>query len=186
LAGYGRSIGCSEWPLKAQGQTRFIFNARATHAGIESPLPHAAGRWSQRRRDRRWCEPLSARGDRRAADNRYVALPYRNIGYPAMSAWELREVQQKLKAQGMRNVDEHMIFEALDRMRVRVEEAKLKTKAARRQATRIPVAPVSKAVSKPQPLQEQSLTDENPAASTVDEDPFSQPIRPFDEISISR
>lgn len=119
-------------------------------------------------------------------DNRYVALPYRNIGYPAMSAWELREVQQKLKAQGMRHVNEHMIFEALDRMRVRIEEAKQKTKAARRQATRIPIAPVPKVVQKTEPAQEQVPTSENPPASAVDDDPFAQPIRPFDEISISR
>jgi putative transposase len=120
------------------------------------------------------------------ADNRYVALPYRNIGYPAMSAWELREVQQKLKAQGMRHVNEHMIFEALDRMRVRIEEAKQKTKAARRQATRIPAAPVSKVEQKPELAPTNTLKGENSVASMIEEDPFSQPIRPFDEISVSR
>lgn len=120
------------------------------------------------------------------ADNRYVPLPYRNIGYPAMSAWELREIQQKLKAQGMRHVDEHMIFEALDRMRLRVEEARQKTKAARRQATRIPTAPIPKAMPKPQPVHEQAALSDIPPPSMIDDDPFSQPIRPFDEISISR
>ncbi|MBI3774503.1 MAG: Mu transposase C-terminal domain-containing protein, partial [Gammaproteobacteria bacterium] len=119
-------------------------------------------------------------------DERYSPLPYRNIGHPAMSAWELREVQQTLKAQGLRNVDEPMIFEALDRMRVRVEESKQKTKAARRQATRIPAAPMPKAAPKSQTVPDQSLTMENNEASAAVDDPFSQPIQPFDEISISR
>lgn len=119
------------------------------------------------------------------ADYRYVPLSYRNIGYPAMSAWELRDVQQKLKAQGMRHVDEHMIFEALERMRMRVEEARQKTKAARRQATRIPVASMPKATPKPQPI-EQSVLLETSVANFADDDPFAHPIQPFDEISISR
>ncbi len=119
-------------------------------------------------------------------DSRYVPLPYRNIGHPVMSAWELREVQQKLKAQGMRHVDEHMIFEALDRMRVRVEEAKHKTKAARRQATRTPVVPPPKTPSISLPTQDQTLSSGSPAAVSVEDDPFAQPILPFDEISVSR
>ncbi|MET3115843.1 putative transposase [Undibacterium sp. GrIS 1.8] len=120
-------------------------------------------------------------------DQRYVPLPYRNIGYPAMSAWELREVQQTLKTQGMRNVDEHMIFEALDRMRVRIEEAKQKTKAARRQQTRIPLPKLPVVVfSKIHSPADKSMNQNERNFGMAEDDPFAQPIKPFDEISIIR
>lgn len=117
------------------------------------------------------------------ADNRYVPVPYRDIGHPAMSLWELKEVQRTLKDQGTRQVDEHLIFEALERMRARVEEAQQKTKAARRQVTRIPVP--RRPPVKPVPL------DRNPisaggSVTSEENDPFAQPIRPFDDLSVSR
>lgn len=117
------------------------------------------------------------------ADNRYVPLPYRNIGHPAMSLWELKEVQRILKEQGTRDVDEHLIFEALDRMRARIEEAQQKTKAARRQATRIPVPP-RQAAKPPAPPSSSASSIESPSAT--DDDPFAQPVRPFDDLSVSR
>ena len=124
------------------------------------------------------------------ADNRYVSIAYRNIGKPAMSAWELKEVQQALKAEGKRDVDEHMIFEALERMRARIEEAKQKTKAARRQATRNPqsngVRPVATPMPKlPNPAPDAYVT-HSATSPAPDDDPFAQPIQPFDEISLTR
>src|SRR5690606_20869351 len=72
------------------------------------------------------------------ADNRYLTVPYRDIGYPAMSAWELKEVLGRLRTEGRRDIDENLIFQTLEKMRARVADAKEKTKAARRKATRIP------------------------------------------------
>lgn len=119
-------------------------------------------------------------------DNRYVPLPYRNIGYPSMSAWELREVQQHLKAQGIRHVDEHIIFEALNRMRVRVEAAQQKTKAARRQATRIPMTQKPKTVTNSKLIPDHTILVETPGNNMVEDDPFAQPVQPFDEIAVFR
>jgi putative transposase len=116
-------------------------------------------------------------------DGRYTALPYRNIGYPAMSAWELREVQARLKAEGRRGVDENLIFEALERMRSKVEEAKQKSKAARRQATRNPAAAKHHV---PKPTAPPSSPFGPTLASAIEVDPFDQPIRPFDEVSLVR
>lgn len=116
-------------------------------------------------------------------DGRYTALPYRNIGYPAMSAWELREVQARLKAEGRRGVDENLIFEALERMRSKVAEAKKKSKAARRQATRNP-ATAKHFVPKPQAPP--SVSHLSAPTSTIEPDPFDEPIRPFDEVSLVR
>ena len=119
------------------------------------------------------------------ANGQYAALPYRNIGHPAMSAWELREVQQVLKVQGTSNVNEHVIFDALDRMRVRIEAAKHKTKSARRQATRTPVATIPKATSS-HPGSDQISPKGADEIKQDQDDPFAQPVQPFDEISISR
>lgn len=114
------------------------------------------------------------------ADNRYTTVPYRNIGMPAMSAWELKTVLAYLKAEGRHGVDEHLIFEALNRMRARVEEAKSKTKAARRQSTRTP-KPVTAPAAQPAATDTAAAT-----ASHIEDDPFALPIKPFDEVSLSR
>ncbi|MEA9589207.1 Mu transposase C-terminal domain-containing protein [Xanthomonas sp. WHRI 10064A] len=116
-------------------------------------------------------------------DGRYTALPYRNIGYPAMSAWELREVQARLKAEGRRGVDENLIFEALERMRSKVAEAKQKSKAARRQATRNPATANHHF---PKPMASSSVSYLPAPTSTIEPDPFDEPIRPFDEVSLVR
>ncbi|WP_343618405.1 Mu transposase C-terminal domain-containing protein [Ralstonia sp.] len=121
-------------------------------------------------------------------DSRYVAIPYRDLGHPAMSAWELKEVQQALKAEGRRDVDEYAIFAALERMRTRIEDAKEKTKAARRQAVRAPVAMGAKPTAKrTEPGPEVGAQGDKAAAfSTAEDDPFASPIVPFDEISVAR
>lgn len=111
----------------------------------------------------------------------YVTIPYRNIGRPAMSAWELKELQRQLREEGAKSVDENTIFEALGRMRTLVESAVQKTKAARRQATRNPA--VLQVADKPRvPV---ALPEQSPPA-WIEEDPFAQPIVPFEDISVSR
>jgi len=116
-------------------------------------------------------------------EKRYAPLPYRDIAHPAMSLWELKEVQRTLKEQGSRQVDEFLIFETLDRLRARVEEAQQKTKAARRQAARIPVP--SKPAHKPIVIESSEEVPPNDQGDLTD-DPFAVPIRPFDDLSASR
>jgi putative transposase len=110
----------------------------------------------------------------------YYPIAYRDMGHPPMSAWELKEVQRKLKEQGRSNIDEHAIFDALGRMRNVVEQSVQKSKAARRQATRTP----------PKVMVKDKLpgaaTQAGQSASTIEEDPFAQPIQPFDDVAISR
>lgn len=115
------------------------------------------------------------------ADNRYTAIPYRNIGLPALSAWELKAVQAKLKEEGRRDIDEELIFEALNRMRARIEAAKGKTKSARRQAARVP-----KTNTEVRPKLSLLPAVAPAAPSLAEEDPFAVPILPFDEVSVSR
>lgn len=115
-------------------------------------------------------------------DNRYSTIPYRNIGLPAISVRELQEAQRLLRERGDSAVDEGTIFAAIDRMRSRVDEAKLKTKAARRQIARRPKGddPVA-TPAKTAPVRP-AIT---PLAPGID-DPFTMPITPFDEISLVR
>lgn len=110
----------------------------------------------------------------------YYPIPYRDMGHPAMSAWELKEVQRVLKEQGRSNIDEHAIFDALGRMRSVVEQSVHKTKAARRQATRVP----PKVVLKEKPLSNTEFVPQPVPA--IEDDPFAQPIQPFDDVSVSR
>jgi putative transposase len=110
----------------------------------------------------------------------YFPIPYRDVGHPAMSAWELKEVQRLLKEQGRKEINEHTIFEALGRMREVVEKSQHKSKAARRQATRkVPAPPPKAEATYP------ANFDARPILA-MEDDPFAEPIRPFDEVSIQR
>ncbi len=127
--------------------------------------------------------------------HRYCAIPYRNLAHPPMSLFELKEVRRKLEEEGRRDVDEQLIFDSLDRMRARVEEATQKSKAARRYVQR--AARPSAGV--PQPAGRSPSRGGAPASPTVtafpftalpaatfDDDPFAMPVRPFEELALKR
>jgi putative transposase len=67
---------------------------------------------------------------------RYFEIPYRNTVHPPISAWELREVRRTLKEEGRKSVNEDLIFDAYNRLRVLEAEAVHETKKARRAAQR--------------------------------------------------
>ncbi|PZP81035.1 MAG: urease subunit beta, partial [Stenotrophomonas maltophilia] len=69
---------------------------------------------------------------------RYISVPYRNVGHPAISAGELREAKKRIKADGKSAVDEERIFQSIESNRKLVEESTAKSKAARRQAAKAP------------------------------------------------
>ncbi len=68
----------------------------------------------------------------------YIAIPYRNLGHPAVSVGELREAQRAIRAEGKAAVDEDRIFDSIRRNRQLVDESVSKTKAARRQHAKRP------------------------------------------------
>lgn len=134
-------------------------------------------------------------------DNLYVPLPYRNIGYPAMSLYELKEVRKSLAEEGIRDVDESLIFERLERSRKRVAEAVEKSKVARRalarshaSAKRAPSPTGRSASSSSAPESKtQSATSVSAAApppavtrQVVEDDIFAEPVMPFDELGMRR
>lgn len=66
----------------------------------------------------------------------YFKIPFADQTLPAMSIWEYQQAKAKLKRDGVASVNEHAILRAITEMRTYVEEAKERTKKARRQAQR--------------------------------------------------
>lgn len=65
----------------------------------------------------------------------YFPIPYRTMRYPAISQWELREINKRIKEQRAGKVDEYDIFEAYERMDRIKDDAKSSTKTERRKAS---------------------------------------------------
>lgn len=103
----------------------------------------------------------------------YYAIPYRDTSHPAISIWELREARRRLDDEGGRIIDEAAIFAAYDRMREIEDEAKAKTKAARRATQRrsMGIGATAKTVT-PSPVGQQEQLS---MLTTLD-------IQPFDEM----
>lgn len=123
--------------------------------------------------------------------HQYFEIPYRNTAHPAISVWELRAAQQRVKEEGRAHVDEETIFEAVGRMRERVEAAITKTKAARRQLHRMKTTQQSakarqiKASTVSASPAPSSSSTPAPAPSPLDSDDiFSMPIQPFDDLTV--
>ena len=62
----------------------------------------------------------------------HFVIPYRNTSHPSMTVWELRAVQKQLKADGVVDINEDLIFEALDKMRELERQSVEKTKKHRK------------------------------------------------------
>jgi putative transposase len=127
-------------------------------------------------------------------DRAYTPLPYRNIGYPAMSLYELNEIRRRMTEEGIRDMDEELIFQQLERSRKRVAEAVQKSKVARRAQARSH-ASVRPKVPEPSPAPpaaqspvvfEPRRPSQAPSGSAAEEDIFAEPIRPFDELGMRR
>lgn len=97
----------------------------------------------------------------------YFKIPFADQSLPSMSIWEYRQAQELLKKQGAKSVDERQILGAITELRSKVEEAKEKTKKARRQAQRrvehekkiSPAAPVPTPPLLPSPITPEGLID---------------------------
>ena len=62
----------------------------------------------------------------------YFPIPYRNLSYPSMTLWELKKIRGELKAQSKDSSNEHLIFEAYEKM-LEIEKASvLSSKKSRR------------------------------------------------------
>jgi putative transposase len=101
----------------------------------------------------------------------YFEIPYRNTAHPPISVWELREVRRKLKDEGCQSVNEDLIFDAYNRLRVLEAAAVHATKKARREAQR---RRGHGPVERPRPAPVPSVPDHQLARA--------EDIQPFEEI----
>jgi putative transposase len=119
--------------------------------------------------------------------NQYFPIPYRNAAHPPVSVWELRSAQKRLKDEGRAHVDESAIFEAVSRMRERVEASVTKTKAARRQLHRIRTTEKRASLASPRPagpLLLPAAPFEGSRGTLASEDIFAIPVLPFDDLGV--
>lgn len=131
------------------------------------------------------------------ATNAYTPLPYRNIGHPAVSLFELKEVKRRLAEEGRKDIDENLLFEQIERQRERVAAAVQKSKSARRAQARshdsaktVPPPAAQRPALRPSTPRPEGMAGDSPVSLTelhgVEEDIFAEPIRPFDEIGMRR
>jgi putative transposase len=66
----------------------------------------------------------------------YFQIPFADQSLPSMSIWEYQQAKERLKKEGVKSVNEHQILRAITELRSHVEDAKERTKTARRQAQR--------------------------------------------------
>ena len=66
------------------------------------------------------------------AGNTYIAIPYRDRTRPPVSRWEILAAEKRLREAGYAQVDEVLIFQAIEEMRRLEKESEHKTKKARR------------------------------------------------------
>jgi len=109
----------------------------------------------------------------------YYAIPYRDTSHPPVSIWELRAAHQRLKDEGKRHVDEAALFEAVERLRRRTEEAVVKTKAARRHQHQIDRLAKRKPTAQAAPLIAAAAGVQT-AYLPSEDDIFAEPVMPFE------
>lgn len=116
-------------------------------------------------------------------DHVYYKIPYRDPGHPAVSLWELKEVKAKLLEEGCRDIDEDAIFEAVERIRRRTEEATEKTKKARRSRHRAKRAEkVARERRDEETAAEPDKSPKQPPASVPGGAPADAPVTDLEEI----
>jgi hypothetical protein len=62
----------------------------------------------------------------------YFPIPYRNMGNPCVSIWDIREARRYLKKEGLKDYDETRLFQALKKLNKLEAESFEKSKSARR------------------------------------------------------
>lgn len=66
----------------------------------------------------------------------YFKIPFADQAMPSMSIWEYQQAREKLKREGIASVNDHQVLRSITELRAQVDEAKEKSKKARRQAQR--------------------------------------------------
>ena len=100
----------------------------------------------------------------------YLEIPYRTLSHPAVTLWEQRQAQARLRQQGREQVDESALFRMIEKMRDIADSAQNATRKARRDIERRQHLKSPSATNKPIPS----------AAAAPDES--VPPAAPFEQI----
>jgi putative transposase len=66
----------------------------------------------------------------------YFRIPYRDTARPPMSIWEFREARRRLEKEGVKGINEALVFESYENIRTIEAGAKSETKRVRREQQR--------------------------------------------------
>jgi putative transposase len=77
----------------------------------------------------------------REENGRLRGYPYRDLGAPPITLWEHRNALAKLRADGLKSVDEKLIFQTIAEQRELIAQARLRTRTARMAYARSHVEP---------------------------------------------
>ena len=62
----------------------------------------------------------------------YYEIPYRDTSHPPVNIWDFRAAMKRLEEKGLKEINEHLIFDAYEQMRAQEEKAVTDTKKMRR------------------------------------------------------
>jgi putative transposase len=105
----------------------------------------------------------------------YFRIPYRDMAHSPMSIWEFREARRRLEKEGVKEINEALIFRSYEQMRVIEDQARNETKHVRRKNQQ---RRDNKQIYKPKVAAEKtpSETDRNDGGGTL------PVVQPFDEL----
>ena len=101
----------------------------------------------------------------------YWTIPYRDLGAPPITLWEHRNALQKLHADGLKSVDEKLVFQTIAEQRELIAAARLRTRTARLAQARSYASEPASRVALPAPAQQEpaSVDADTLAPFTVDD-----------------
>lgn len=107
----------------------------------------------------------------------YYEIPYRNLTHRAITLWEIKKAHERLRSEGYANVNEDMIFDAIEQMEKIARSAVEKTKSARKEVFK-KKASTEKSVQHIQTERKPELITEKPDI----EDEDLEVLEPFSEM----
>lgn len=115
----------------------------------------------------------------------YFEVHYRNISYPPISIWDLRNIRKYLDDKHQKDYDETVIFKTHYRLQEIQKEAAFKTKTVRREQAAKEIRKNKKEFDdiKIKTIKKSSLKDNTNDETNTFDDLFKD-IKPFDEIEI--
>lgn len=107
----------------------------------------------------------------------YFPIPYRNVTYPPISMWELREITRDMKEKGREKYKEMEIFAAYERMNKIKEEAVKSTRTSRKKES-------AKIIHKKRNENQKITLSDDKKPTNSDFDALFENVKAFDDIEV--